>query len=110
MAFSLLLVLQLDHNTLSIFFLPGALGNGIFLIKVFPFDLVLIPVWNRQALTHFIQCPCFNSRLGLPIETLVIVSKTFLLLREIQPSVKVVNLRVCPSVSRTRAVTMSSQT
>ena len=53
-----------------IVFLPRALGNGIFLIKVFPFDFVLIPVWNRQALTHFIQCPCFNSRLGLPIETL----------------------------------------
>ena len=40
------------------------------IFKVFPFDLVLTPVWNRQALTNFIQCPCFNSRLGLPVDTL----------------------------------------
>ena len=40
------------------------------ILKVFPLDLVLILIWNRQALTHFIQCPCFKSRLGISIETL----------------------------------------
>ena len=38
------------------------------ILKVFPSDLVLISIWDRQALTHLIQC--FKSRFGLSIKTL----------------------------------------
>ena len=69
---------------------------------------MLIPVWNRQALTHFIQCPCLNCRLGLPIDTLYRQRDFFAFERN--TTVCQGCQRDCSLVSRPRTVAMSSQT